>query len=365
MKLGPELILYLKNNKPLGRCLVIFGLLLLFSWTYFHLSGTPIILGDAKDYLAWSYDWRLSVFRAHHVPGWPAILWLFRQVTFGQIPDLPSVQILLFISSSLSIIYAYKIGIVLTSGSNREFVYIFAFFPFVSLSCSVLPIADSWGTLFLVVTIYLFLLKRWWIFCLLSAACVFFHKALWVYVGLINLVAIIKYGYPIWRAVLSAIPIGMYWIWGIGIMRHPFWLIRSNLSTDSVSKSSGFSFPLIEILNKSDGFRYGAKFVILLCLLFVILLLIAYFFPKRDYRMLAIIASSLILFLALNQEALWAGLRFSRVLCFPLALYLFQEKTSALPRLFNRYFYTGVLLLVLSQVSYVIFMVEVYYRHAV
>lgn len=117
-----------KSLKCSNVSVFLFLLLSLCTWYYFQSSNSQLFQGDAKDYLAWSYEWNLTKFRSHHVPGWPAIFWLFRKVTFGILSDVYSVYILLSFSSIVSILYEYKIALYVRPSSEKYTIFLFTFF---------------------------------------------------------------------------------------------------------------------------------------------------------------------------------------------------------------------------------------------
>lgn len=282
------------------------------------------VLGYWQDSLAWQMP-----FHPFHVPGYPLIIAMTRGVTLGVFNPvilMMGINLLAFLASAFVV---YKI--IQTGGAGDEIATIgvlsFGLWPFAGLTSTVVPLADIPALFFFLTGLYLLLRSHRLSAALLLSLSLVTHKAMWIFVGLLIIVDFIYHKEFISKRNLLFIgilvlPMATLWIAGSFYHHSTTWLFSSNLKVEITSKSS---LPLLDGLLGTfmeGGVKGFAKGILLLSFA-AISVFFLYLSAKLKYAYfhygIMISLSVLFLFLLLNQDEIWAAMRFGRLLVIPFA----------------------------------------------
>ncbi|WP_322507432.1 hypothetical protein [Anaerolinea sp.] len=318
-------------NKILGRSIFIIFFLVMSFMSVVLFLGLALhhnfMQSDVLDYWNNSLSWQ-TPFHPFHVPGYPLMIAFARFVTLNIVPPeilMIGINLIFFLLSVIVLIRAFsKIGI------SRELANLGALFfglwPLVGLTYTAIPLAD-------IPAIFFFLLG---FFCLISNSipwaglflgiCLITHKAMWLFVGLIAIVFLLRSrSFTVKRegifVLLLGIPLGLLWILGANYHHSFTWLFSSNLQVEVSSRSHFPVFDgLLGTLLQGDIKSFVKGGILWGFFLFTILLLVLQWRikPLNSSYGTALAVGVLILFVFLNQSEIWAAVRFSRLLVIPL-----------------------------------------------
>ena len=330
----------------------------------FLLYGFDLFTSDAKNY--WIDSLTLAEpFHPFHVPGYPALLALFRSVTFNLFSPIFYLQLLSFLAFTVTLILFFSVNkqSQISIDANKYALALFMFYPMVGIVYIVYPVADALAFATFVLGIFFFLKEKYIWGSLAWAGALFVHKALWIYVALAWFIwAFSNVKRFRWRVILYALliiaPLMLYAMLGAFYHHNPFWLISSNLSVEVSSRST---FPILDGVFgtfQRGGMIGMVKGSLLLTQYLFALWMLVYTFQRRYTGWefgLATATGTLILMTFVNQYEIWATLRFGRLLAFPFAHFLDEWLCSVTPKRLNflkRFAIFAGVLLYISQLFY-------------
>jgi hypothetical protein len=290
----------------------------------FH-SMQSDVAGYWRDSLAWR-----TPFNPDHVPGYPLLIALLRFLTAGRLDP-----ILLFwaVTFCAHIMGALAVYWSVASRSDERIGYLsvllFILWPFVGTTYVAYPIADSVALALVTWGIALLLSERFHTAAIPLGVATVIHKGTWIFVILLLLAGIITHRrrFP-WTAVLiAACPLGLLWMAGmIGQGYGPSWLLSVSLPIQFAAKSH---LPVLDGLVGTvlrGGMKGWVKSVVLWTNVALLVALGMAFGRGRDSSTkwwgLAVVGGLLFLYSGLNQDIIWAAMRYSKIAALPLGFYL-------------------------------------------
>lgn len=361
-----------------------------FVWTYHAVSKVMIVAvgsflvvwwwmavelqfdllrSDVAAYWKDSLAWR-TPFNPDHVPGYPLLIALLRWLTAEQLEPISLFWSMTFCAHIAGVLAVHSI---VTSRVNQHIGFLsailFALWPFVGSIYVVYPLADSVALALVAWGVALLLSERFHSAAILLGLSTVIHKGTWAFVVLLLLAGMItrRRRFP-WTAVLIAgCPLGLLWVAGmIENGYDPFWLLSVSLPIQFATKSN---LPILDGLVGTilkGGMKNLAKSVILWAHVALLVALCVALFRSRDpatkWSGLAIVGGLLFLYIGLNQNIIWAAMRYSKIAALPLGFYLgTQPRVTAV--LAQRPWIIAPLVVVLlaSQFAYGWYMAHVFY----
>lgn len=325
---------------------------------------------DVAQYWEDSLAWR-TPFNPDHVPGYPLLIALLRFLTAEQPEPISLFWSLTFCAHIAGALAVYSI---VTSRSNQQQIgflssILFVLWPLVGTTMVVYPLSDSIALALIAWGVALLLTERFHASAILLGLATVIHKGTWIFVILVLLAGIVTHRrrFP-WTALLvAACPLGLLWVAGMVVNSYgPFWLLSVSVPIQFATKSS---LPVLDGLLGTilkGGMKNLAKSAILWAHVALLLALCVALFRSRDPAMkwcgLAIVGGLLFLYIGLNQNIIWAAVRYSKIAAIPLGFYLgTQPRVAAVLAQHPWVIAPLVVALLVSQFVYCWYMVDVFF----
>jgi len=363
----------MKNRKflILGLTSVIMSVSL---YLFFNYLNFDFFRSDVAWYWNDSLKWFLP-FNKVHVPGYSLIIAFTRFITFGCLDPVTLMQMITMIFLFLTLFYIIKIFELEKNHKNnlKPIIggLIFVLWPFIGLTNIIYPISDIVAIAFYVIGLFLFLSKKERLGSLIWGFAIITHKGLWFLIVVSFLIWILSNEKTkikhIFNCVLIIIfPIFLLWFLGSFFYNDIFWLISRSLEVETQSRSA---FPIFDGLITSllsGGLKAFVKGGLLLFILILSIILIIFHLKKRPIWWkygIAISLSVLVLVIGLNSNTIWAAVRFSRLLIFPIIWVIPHiEYLDRFSKRSKTFFSVAILLMLyLSQFAFAYYMSESFF----
>ena len=320
------------------------------------------IAGYWRDSLAWR-----TPFNPDHVPGYPLLIAALRFLTAEQFEPVGLFWSVTFCTHIAGALAVYSS---VTSRTDQQIGFLsailFILWPFVGTTYVVYPIADSIALALIAWGVPLLLSKRFHAAAILLGLATVIHKGTWPFVILFLLAGIITHHrrFPWTTLLIAACPLGLLCVAGMIENGYgPSWLVSESLPIQFATKSS---LPVLDGLVGTilkGGMKSLAKSVILWAHVAVLVTLCVALFRWRDSAMkwlgLAIVGGLLFLYSGLNQNIIWAAVRYSKIAALPLGFYLGTQPRVAAALAQNRWIIVSlVVVLLASQFAFCWYMVD-------
>lgn len=311
-----------------------------------------------NDSLAWT-----TPFSTWFVPGYPFAIAIMRGLTFNLLlPDTLMVLISSF-CYLVAVKSVYMICLENGQGSSDSFklTLLFALYPFVGLTYSVYPLADSMAIALLVLCCFSFQKERWVLFTMCAALGLLTHKITWFFIPILLIIAFVKFERS--RLILPLVLLPLLLLEIAGTLYHGdlFWMLR--WSTEKLM-SSRSSLPVFDGLFGSLIYGSLADKIKGIAILIVTLWGIMVLVISSRYQFLfgiAIPFSILLMLVVVNQYEIWSVFRFSRILLIPSIGVLSLTKIK-FGTMFGKWRFSFALLIgIISNMVYGYYMVRIYF----
>ncbi len=304
--------------------------LLSFFVVWFYLTGylaTDVFISDIPVYWQNS-DEVTAPYDRYHPPGYGMVLALARLVTFDHfqpVKVMAAVSALFYIAGALVVVAcAGQRASATVAGISG---LLFLLWPLVGVTYVVYPVADSLAMFLVALCIWLLLGERFGWAWLVCAMLMITHKGTWPFVGLLMMCAVLQHwrqlGVRLAFAALVPVPIVTVWAMGAKHYNSATWMFSKSVTADVASRGP---VPVLDGLfgtvlsGTTTGVIKGlaAWGVLLLC---VVLVIAAWRETKTaaTWYGLALVNGVLFLTMVLNQNTIWAAIRFSKILVIPAA----------------------------------------------
>lgn len=346
------------------------GSFLVVWWWLAVVLQFRFLRSDIAQYWEDSLAWR-TPFNPDHVPGYPLLIALLRFLTAEQLEPISLFWSLTFCAHIAGALAVYSI---VTSRSSQQQIgflssTLFVLWPLVGTTYVVFPLSESIALALIAWGVALLLAERFNIAAIPLGLATLIHKGTWIFVTLLLLAGIVthRHRFP-WTALLIAsCPLGLLWMAGMIVNGHgPFWLLSVSLPIQFATKSS---LPILDGLLGTilkGGIANLAKSLVLWAHVALLVTLCVALFRSRDSAMkwygLAIVGGLLFLFCGLNQNIIWAAIRYSKIAALPLGFYLgTQPRVVAALAQHPWVIAPLVVVLVASQFAYCWYIAEVFF----
>lgn len=343
---------------------------LLVWWWLAVVHQFRFLRSDVAQYWEDSLAWR-TPFNPDHVPGYPLLIALLRFLTMEQLEPITLFWSMTFCAHIAGALAIYSI---VTSRSNQQQIgflssILFVLWPLVGTTYVVFPLSESIALALIAWGVALLLAERYNIAAIPLGLATVIHKGTWIFVILILLAGIVTHRqrFP-WTALLiAACPLGLLWMAGMVVNGYgPFWLLSVSLPIQFATKSS---FPILDGLFGTmlrGGVSNLAKSVILWAHVALLAALCVVLYRSRDpvvkWYGLAIVGGLLFLYCGLNQNIIWAAIRYSKIAAIPLGFYLgTQPRVAAALTQHPLVIVPLVVVLLASQFAYCWYMADVFF----
>lgn len=345
------------------------GSFLVVWWWLAVVLQFNFMISDIAGYWRDSLAWR-TPFNPDHVPGYPLLIALLRFLTADQLKPLYLFWSMTFCAHIVGALAVYSI---VTSRSNQQIGFLsailFVLWPLVGTTYVVHPYSDSIALALIAWGVALLLAERFHASAILIGLSTVIHKGTWIFAILLLLAGMITHRsrFPLTALFIVACPLGLLWIAGMIVKGHgPFWLLSVSLPIQFATKSS---LPLLDGLLGTilkGGMKNVAKGVILWAHVALLVALCVALFRLRDPAMkwcsLAIVGGLLFIYCGLNQNIIWAAMRYSKIAALPLGFYLgTQPRVAAVLAQYPWAIAPLVVVLLASQFAWGWYMAESYF----
>ena len=291
--------------------------------------GFDMFRSDIRSY--WNESYHLSEpFSTWWVPGYPFLIALVRVATGEALPPLMvmlCIQISAFVVGVLSM---YDLAKELGSSRPDRWSLLYAVYPFVGLTYSVYPYADSVAIALFTVCLLCYLRRRWVGFAISLACVILVHKAMWFFVAPLAALIFLKHKDTRWYLALAGVPIVVLITAGAFYHGDLLWFMR--WSSETLLKSRGH-LPVLDGIAGPFLEPTGGKMIKGSVVLgtFAAAAVLLYFSHVRGFWVGAYISLGIVIMgFIVNRYEIWSMVRFSRVLIVP-AAFLFSAQRASLP----------------------------------
>jgi hypothetical protein len=246
-------------------------------------------------------------------------------------------------------------------------VTLFLLWPFVGTTYVAFPFADSVAIAFIACGFALLLSERFHAGAILLGLAMIVHKASWIFAILLLIAGIITHRrrFSFTAVVLMAFPLGFLWVAGMIANGYgPFWLLSVSLPIQFASKSP---LPLLDGLIGTilkAGTKDLSKGIVLWTHAAFLFALAVAFWRVRDlstkWWALAIVGGLLFLYTTLNQDIIWAAVRYSKLAAVPFGFYVGTRPRVAATLTRSQWVVAGLAVVLLAtQLAFCWYMAEI------
>lgn len=339
----------------------------LLVWGWLAVLQFPFMGSDVAGYWADSLAWR-TPFNPDHVPGYPLLIALVRFLTPASVEPIVlfwAVTFCAHIAGALAVYWC------VASRADERVGYLsvvfFLLWPFVGTTYVAFPFADSVALALIACGFALLLSERFRTGAMLLGLAMVVHKASWIFAILLLAAGILTHRrrFPWMAAVIMACPLGLLWVAGMIANGYgPFWLLSVSLPIQFASKSH---LPLLDGLIGTllkGGLKDLSKSIVLWTHAAFLFGLAVVYCRGHDrstkWWALAFVGGLLFLYSTLNQDIIWAAVRYSKLAALPFGLYVGSRPRIADTLTRSRSVIAGlVVVLLATQLAFCWYMVEI------
>jgi hypothetical protein len=357
----------LLSHRALPRCCgpffktLILGLLVLLSICLaWRLIGFSAMVSDAFEYAKWSHNLAERA-GGWHLPGYPFLIALARELTLGLVPDLPLMVAVSFVAWVIGIVFMSRV-LAETAPELREIgLLLYGLFPFVGITHVALPLADTLAhTLFL--TAFYASQKKWkWTFLASTAMGLIVHMVLWPFLLMLSIVWLIERRLAIWHVVISGVPLALYY--GTIAVTSGDWLWFFRLHY-AVNFETSVAFPLFNAVIGpiATGSMTGmGKGILVLLVIAATVWLAVFAWNRRNWLILTTALPLLLFAAAVNAQEAFIVVRYARFLVIPFCVWAAVDAGRRTLLTSCRCVWATVLILVVSQWIWAAYTVNYYW----
>jgi hypothetical protein len=315
---------------------------------YVHV-GFSVYREDLKHYIDWSYDLSQHSDYASHMPGWPALIWFARTLSFGQIEDTVLAQVLAFLAWSAGVVFSSRLLAQLAPKVFKPALICFAFFLLIGVSTAANPFCDVIAYTFALGALLLAFNRKWWALAATISAGLLIHQAFYAYYLALAIVCVLVYGMPWLCAIASGIPFILYYA-HVAVQKHDInWIAHFH---EKVHTPGAGKFPFLEGII-GTALRLTPKDEVKAVLLAVAfaagVALSIYCIRARKWLLLTLCVPVVLAGLLSPENVAFVILRLSKGLVFPAAVWATSH--PRLSRIVSRtpILLVGLVVLILSQ----------------
>ena len=277
----------------------------------------------------WNESFRLTTpYSTWWVPGYPYAIALIRTVTLGMLQPLLVMVLISLASYVVAALAVYRLAQVYNAKSPMWWALVFSAFPFVGLTYSVYPVADSLAIALFLLTLLMYRRRHWFAFGLTLALAMLTQKAIWFFVLPLMVVVVLRHREGRVPVLCSTMPLLVLFLAGAFYHRDLFWLVRWSTETLLVSRSA---LPVFDGIFGSiflGGTAQILKGVIALALFVLAIFLMVWNFRQGHWVEGSVALGIVLMGIIINHYEIWAMVRFSKVLIVSLVCYAAGQSMS-------------------------------------
>lgn len=309
----------------LSVMIALFVFVALFYTVIMHYN---LMHSDVLLYWQESFSWKTPFYE--HPPLYSLTIALLRTITFNIANPIVLMMAINLVTFSICIVSIYVIS--RNFGTNEILAafaaFLFGLWPFVGLTFTAMPIADSPAFALTLVGLISLQKSRRFLAAFLFSLAIITHKGVWPIIGIITLADFyLRRELLSWRNVaylgIMLLPLGVLWITGSFYHQSITWMIDRSIR---INTTAGGGYPILDGLIGSfqkGGLVGGLKGSVVLFFLTMSIATLAmsykYKFEGYVYCM-AISLGVLLMLLFSSAQTIWGPVRFSKVLAIPLIL---------------------------------------------
>lgn len=310
------------------------GLIALFAWLALYLFVDLILDFDLMyDLDSWKYllaSQGLGAYPPLELPAYPAAVALLNAILPFRNPVVAA-QVVALAAYVASVLVLFEIFQVFQLRYALQFTLLFAFFPLVGLSNSIMPRVNSLVFFVLFVAIYFYVRDRRWYAVAALALCLLTHKSLWPLVLLFTAIAVIDKRLTLPQAAAVYIPLIAYWLAGSQYHSDLLWLLRESVQ---VKVGEGVWMPFYGLTgalrraseSPAQAIRAG---VFISFLVVQVVLLLSRVWSQHRW-LLALILTPLVWSVVINSHEYWSVYLYSSYVVIPLCFYVQRHDWAVL-----------------------------------
>ncbi len=309
----------LRPSPVAWRLVFVAAALYLSFLTYLTLGlGFSLFRSDVANY--WKESLHIDTpFSRWWVPGYPMIIAAVRTATMGALSPTAVMGLISGTSYVVGVLLAFAVARRLQVTHPARVALVFALYPFVGLTYTVWPIADSLATTLFLACYLAFEQRRWMVFTACAAAALLVHKAMWFFVPPLMGFAFVNHRESRTIVPLAFVPLITWLLMGAIYYKDLLWFARWPMANLVASRShlpvlDGIIGPFLH----ASAIK-GAKGIVVLAIVSTALVAAWVSLRMRFWGGLALTLPIVVLSLVMNQYEIWAVVRFSRVLVIPAA----------------------------------------------
>jgi hypothetical protein len=283
---------------------------------------------DVLSYWQESTNWKTPYYE--HPPLYALSIALSQTITFNLVNPVVLMMAINLVAFSVGVVCIYQFS--LNAGTNQTYAafaaLLFGLWPFVGLTFTVMPIADSPAFALTLAGLVSLQKSRRPLAAFLFALAIITHKGVWPIIGLITLADFYVRRELFSRRnfaylVIMLFPLTILWIGGTFYHHSITWLMERTIQ---VNTTIAGGYPILDGLFGTlqeggyIGFLKGSV-VLFFLLLSIVTLITSAKFKFKDYEYcIAIAIGVLLMFVFSSAVTVWGPVRFSKFLVIPLIL---------------------------------------------
>jgi hypothetical protein len=306
------------NGRP---ALLLAGAAAIYAFFVLYLTaglGFSMLQGDAANYWRESFEMD-APYSTWWVPGYPMLIALVRAVTADALPPMGVMVLITGAFYLVAVGTAQALAAELGLRHPTRVALLLAVSPFVGLTYSAWPIADTTAIALALLCQLAFVRRRWGLFAVYAGCALMVHKSMWFFVPPLMAAAFLVDTRS--RRILPAalLPLTVWIVAGAVHHQDPLWFLRWGVQHLVVSRSG---LPVLDgVLGPfvAGDANKVAKGIVVLSVCLVAGWTAYRAWLRRYWSGLAIAAAFLVLAAVMNQYEIWVVVRYSRLLIVPAA----------------------------------------------
>jgi hypothetical protein len=358
-------------RQPLSQALLVaVGAFAIVSALFAALDHN-LFIGDVGWYWRDSSRWR-EPFNLVHVPGYPLLVALLRGLTGNALEAAALMVSITFVAQVVGTWLAFRtIEVFASTRAALAGACLYVLWPLVGTNYAAFPVSDSVGKAVLVAALSFLVRRRYLAAGLFLGLTTVAHKGLWVPAALLACLMIVQAvregdrPRAIGAALLSAAPITVLWIAGARHHGAVDWLFTASIRTEAKSHSA---LPIADGMFGSmvhGGAAGAVKGLMTLAVLVVAVAVVVAALRTaaptvQRWAAIAIAGPIALLTIVLNQNTIFASIRFTPLLAIPLAWYFGHHVDRLAPAEWRRAAVAGGVVLLAVQLAYAAYIADFY-----
>jgi len=281
------------------------------------LVGFSPLVSDVIGYAIWSHN-LIGQSGGWHLPGYPILIAVARELTLNRLPDVFVMVALSFVAWMISLALMARILEQVAPDLRDAGILMYGLFPLVGITDVAFPLADASAQCLFLAAFHATLSNRKWTFLSTVAMGLIVHMVLWPFLFTLSMGWLAKRRLTIWHIALTGVPLGLYYFAIALSSGDNLWFFRTHYAVNFKSSST---FPLFGAIVGS--FEIGSpttliKNALIAAITIVTALLVYFVWTRRNVVMLAILLPLLLFAATVNAYEGFIVVRYANFVIIPL-----------------------------------------------